>query len=676
MPHSLPKILTVDDRVENLVALERLLSGLAVEIVRAESGNEALKALLTEPPDSFALVLMDVHMPKMDGFETVALMRRDARYRDIPVIFLSAVHRDEYYQVRGIRTGGIDFLTKPIVPEILIGKVTLFLELFHGRMAMRAESERRKAWEGALEDRVGRGTSALEESESRYRRMMEALGDPVYICRCDHRIAYLNPAMAERIGTDAPTGACHAVLHGFEGLCSWCDLDCVLGGTSIEIDIMSPLDGRAYRAKSMPIQYGDQGILKMTILRDMTDYLNAMEEKKRADARLWQMRKMESMGTLAGGIAHDFNNILASIIGNTELAMGEAEADGPMGEYLREIFAGARRARDLVRQILTFSRQTDETPGPLPLGPLVKETLKLLRASVPSTIDIRHHVLSDAKVLSPLSYLDQVLLNLCTNAAQAMEETGGVLEVGLTDVERDDGGDAVQARPGKAVKLTVSDTGRGIPPEIRERIFEPYFSTKKAVGGTGLGLAVVHGIVSKLGGRVMVESREHRGTVFTVYLPAAEAPDAPAPCREETVPTGNERILLIDDEPPVARMSRQMLERLGYRVTVATDSREALEVFRVRPGDFDLVKTDMTMPHLTGDRLAVEVMKIRPDIPVILCTGFSKKISEASVRKMGIKALVYKPLVMADLARVVRSVLDEARAAAQSKGTGRIEGLK
>ena len=392
----------------------------------------------------------------------------------------------------------------------------------------------------------------------------------------------------------------------------------------------------------------------MAVKRDVTHDVET-------ERRLQQAQKMEAIGTLAGGIAHDFNNILSSVIGYTELALDEVEKGSHLEDNLQEVFTAGKRARDLVKQILTFARQADEEIKPLEVKTIAGEALKLLRASIPATIEIRQRIESESLIMGDPTQVHQVFMNLCTNAAYAMEDQGGVLEVGLIDVAVDSNfiTTAENLKPGDYIKLWVSDTGTGISPDIIESIFEPYFTTKAPGEGTGMGLAMVHGIIDSYGGEVLVESGPGRGTVFTVYLPIVKKRDRSRLYRRESLPAGGERILFVDDEPPIAKMGGMILERLGYRVTVRTSSVEALGLFRSRPDDFDLVITDMTMPNKTGDKLAAELMLIRPDIPIILCTGYSKKISDDRAAGIGINAFVYKPVAKADLALTVRKVLDD-----------------
>jgi PAS domain S-box-containing protein len=391
----------------------------------------------------------------------------------------------------------------------------------------------------------------------------------------------------------------------------------------------------------------------------------AEEMQRLAEAKLRQAQKMEALGTLAGGIAHDFNNILGIITGYTELARMESTANSAIHGHLLEVQKAAYRAKELVKQILGFSRQVGQEKQPVPIGLLVKETMKMLRASIPSTIEIRSRLAGEALVESDPTQIHQVLLNLCTNAAHAMREHGGILEVSTRDMElapeevRFHSG----LKSGLYVELTVKDTGHGIDPDIQDRIFDPFFTTKEIHEGTGLGLSVVHGIVANHGGVIEVSSKIGEGSGFRVLLPAMRerVEDQGAEMAEQ--PRGTEHILLVDDEPPLAMVGKQTLERLGYRVVFQTSSLAAVEVFRGQQAGnpFDLLITDMTMPQMTGTELATALRQLQPDLPVIVCTGFSELLDAEKARSLGIDGYLMKPVLLDALARLVRSVLDERR---------------
>ena len=388
-------------------------------------------------------------------------------------------------------------------------------------------------------------------------------------------------------------------------------------------------------------------------IRDITDL-------KKLQIQLRQAQKMEAIGTLAGGIAHDFNNILSSVIGYTEMALEEADAGGRLRRYLDQIYKSGERARDLVNQILAFSRKQEQARKPVLVTPIIQEGIKLLRSSLPSSVQITRCITqTPVMILSEPTAIHQVLMNLCTNAAHAMREKGGILDIQLTqekvDLDREMYPFSLAA--GNYVKLTVSDTGHGIDASVMERVFDPFFTTKGPGEGTGLGLSVVYGIVRDHGGAIDIVSEVGKGTTVGVYFPLEEMEMPLQKHAPEQIPGGSERILFVDDEAALVELGDIMLTSLGYQVTSRTSSVEALELFRARPYDFDLVITDMTMPNMRGNDLARELLKIRPDIPIIVCTGFSEMITEEKAKALGIRRLVMKPIFTKDIARVIREVL-------------------
>ncbi len=401
-------------------------------------------------------------------------------------------------------------------------------------------------------------------------------------------------------------------------------------------------------------------------LTGIAHFARDITEQKEVERQLRQAQKLESIGILAGGIAHDFNNILTAIFGYGELLDMKLPESSPEREDLRQVLDAAHRARELVRQILTFSRSGERVFEPLALAPVVKEALKLLRASLPATIAIQQEIDRECRlVMADATQIHQVIMNLCTNAFHAMRETGGTLTVSLREVEvRSEGNELPtwhSPPPGVYLQLTVGDTGSGVPSYLTEKIFEPYFTTKERGEGTGLGLSVVHGIVLAHGGHIGVEGGEGRGAIFRVYLPAManqdEHPVSPA-VRLANISGAGERILLVDDELTLAQFEERALTAYGYRVTAVTSSEEAWEVFSARPRHFDLLMTDMTMPGLTGIELIERVRGVRRDLPVIVCTGFSDLIDDQRAREMDISALLMKPLTMRTLVKTVREALD------------------
>ena len=528
--------------------------------------------------------------------------------------------------------------------------------------AIMASDDRLKFFEGFIEDITERkqAEEVLRESEQKYRQLFATVSDAIMVFDAE-----------KKQFVDVNVAALH--LYGY---CKEEFLKLKLPSITAEPEktatsLNQVLSGEI---KGVPLRYHKKrdgtifpveistGSFKSGNRKMLCGVIRDITERKKIEKELLNARKMESIGNLAGGIAHDFNNILSSIIGFTELALDDVEKGSNLEDNLQEVYTAGKRARDLVKQILAFARQSDEERKPIQVDTIAKEMLKLIRSTIPTTIEIKENIKSDSLVMGNTSQVHQLFMNLCTNAAHAMEDAGGILEVGLTDVKyTDQSSTLLGLKTGNYAKIKVSDTGAGISPDIIDSIFEPYFTTKGVGEGTGMGLAMVHGIVETYGGEITVDSELGQGTTFSIYLPVTQKRKPYGQYEKDTLPSGTEHILLVDDELPIAKMGSQILERLGYRVTIRTSSFEALELFRSKPDEFDLVITDMTMPNMTGDELAMEMIARRFDIPVILCTGYSKKITAEKAAKIGIKAFAYKPVVKADLAKTVRKVLDEAK---------------
>jgi len=432
-------------------------------------------------------------------------------------------------------------------------------------------------------------------------------------------------------------------------------------------DVLELRDGRVFERFSQPQRVGGQCIGRVWSYRDITERRRAEQMRQELEAQLRQAQKMEAIGTLAGGIAHDFNNILYAIQGYAELVMDRLPVDSQAYEDQKEVLTASRRAADLVRQILAFSRRSKAELMPVNVADTAREVLKLIRASMPATIELRFEKNCDsAIILADPTQVHQVLMNLCTNAGHAMGDQPGTLEVRLRSevITPGDVRDHPSRNAGRYVVISVQDTGCGMLPEVVDRIFDPFFTTKDVGAGTGLGLSTVHGIVVGLGGEIRVESAPGSGTTFDVFIPQQQSPEEAQVQLNAAATCGNERVLLVDDEEALARMCGQGLSRLGYKVEPFVSSVEAMQRFAEAPDDFDLVITDHTMPQLTGSVMARRMLELRPDLPIILCTGYSEKVTPESIRELGIRALLEKPLAMRDLATAIRSVLDESLVAA------------
>ena len=398
---------------------------------------------------------------------------------------------------------------------------------------------------------------------------------------------------------------------------------------------------------------------KAILEKKVEERTQALAESER---QMQQVLKLQSIGTLAGGIAHDFNNILFPIIGYTELAMDDIPAESPARKSLEEVLKAASRAKELIQQILIFSRRNGSERKPIRVPIIIREALKLLRASIPTTIDIIADLEENCSlIMGNPTQMHQVVMNLCTNAYQAMHESGGEIHVRLSEVNigYEEMVQRIGIKMGPHLHLVVEDNGVGMDATVLERIFEPYYTTKEPGKGTGLGLSVIHGIVKNHGGFITVESRPGQGSSFHVYLPTIDEMEQAIEVENRVAETGSgERILLVDDEEPIVAMEKQMLEKLGYQVTACASSSEAWTVFSARPDQFDLMITDMTMPHMAGDWLSEKILDIRPNLPVILCTGHSDMIDENKAAALGIRKFVMKPVEKNELARAIRSALE------------------
>ncbi|MDY6822195.1 MAG: PAS domain S-box protein [Thermodesulfobacteriota bacterium] len=516
--------------------------------------------------------------------------------------------------------------------------------------------------------------NTILHAEQKYRKLFESIRDAILVTDIDRSIIDCNSAFTDIFGYAANEIKGKKTNYLYADAVQFQEMGNALKKHYGEAPFIKVVN---YKKKDGEVFSGETGVYFLRnrkgevlgfigLIRDITDKLKVEKEKEEIKEQLYQAQKMESIGTLAGGIAHDFNNILASIIGYTELALDEVEKDTTIEESLKEIYAAGARAKDLVRQILTISRHDKKEIKPIQVAPLIKEALKMLRSTIPTSIEFHENICSDPLVVqADPTHLHQVIVNLVTNARHAMAGETGMIEASVDTLcfEPDDIKNKYpDLRAGNYARITVSDNGSGIPKKYLEKIFDPYFTSKEKGEGTGLGLSVVHGIVKSHNGHITVYSEPGKGTAFHVYLPlvkkmaSADMPDRPA----DPLPTGKEHVLLIDDEPQIVKVQQQNLERLGYTVTTITNSVEALAAFRATPDRFDLIITDMAMPNMTGDRLAMGVKAIRSHVPLILCTGFSEKINGNS-ENLNIDGFLMKPFDKVKIAQTVRKVLDEAK---------------
>ena len=502
---------------------------------------------------------------------------------------------------------------------------------------------------------------ALRESEARYERLVELLPDGVIAYR-DGRITFANPAAARIGGVARPEEFLGQPVLGFVHPTSHAAtlerMRRVEAGEQVPFKaerLLRP-DGSTCPAElaAAPIGGGEA----VAVVRDLTERERAEADRAALEERLRQSEKLEALGTLAGGVAHDFNNVLAAILGHADALAAELPPGAPGREDAIQIATAARRAKGVVHQILAFARRRPTEARPVDVAAAIREELPLVRAAMPAQVEISSRLEPDAgAVRADPTHLHQILLNLCANARDAMQDGGGRLAIEVGRAEASAAGAPPGLAPGVHVRLAVRDSGAGMDAPTRARAFEPYFTTKPVGAGSGLGLSVVHGIAVSLGGAVTIDSEPGRGTTVSVWLPRLEhdASSLPAPAPEPR--GGNGTILLVDDDPPVARAIARILESLGYEVATCGDGTSALERFRAEPRRFDAVITDQTLPGLRGDQLTPALLELRPDVPVVICTGYSERLDEERARNLGAAALLMKPLDRAQLGEALRAVL-------------------
>ncbi len=533
--------------------------------------------------------------------------------------------------------------------------ITLFIILFVAFII---------SWNRTLQKRVNESTKELKKELNARVRLMTAIEqsqDGIFIISTEGILEYMNPSFERMSGysMEEVEGRHVSIIRSdrerpefFSEI--WSHL--VQGQVWRGQTTYRHKTGRDYEVDlSISPIYDDTGEMTgyVEVARDITEQL-LMEKQLR------QSQKLEELGTLAGGIAHDFNNILAAILGYAELAMPTLEKGSRAYSNLGRIINSASRAKEMVHQILVFSRRRKPDKNRVDMVPLLSEVINFLQMSLPSTIEMRSNInISEASIIGESSQVHQVITNLGTNAAYAMEEKGGILTLTLDRITLGD--DTIvnsgKLDPGAYLKIGVSDTGSGIPEDIINKIFDPFFTTKPQSKGTGLGLSMVHGIVGSMNGGIRVTSNPGEGTLFEIFLPEAEDEPRPENPVEDSVISGSGHVLLVDDEADMVSIGEQMLSELGYTVEGVYDSREALKRFKDAPRKYDLLITDQTMPHMTGDRLSRAIHKIRPDLPVVLCTGYSSALDNISPAEAGIRGILHKPFSMAELSRIISRVL-------------------
>lgn len=660
MPEDLPakkinhppcKIMIVEDEAVVALHLKMMLQELGYSVCSViSSGEEAVNEVEIHTPD---LIFMDIFLAgSIDGIEAATQI---CAKHHIPIIYITAYDDEDVIQ-RAKQTCPAGYLLKPYDKRQIRVTIEIARHIY-GMIIGRKKAE-----------------EEISRLNQRHRLILDAAADAIIVLDNSGKITYANPAAARMSGytiSELTGQDLHLTLHhsrpdGTPYLKNECPLlNFTQEGSinAVRYEVLWKKDRSCF-----PISYTTAAIVdqnapigSIITFRDITERQRIEQQNRTLEDRLRQLQKMEALGTLAGGIAHDFNNILGAMLGYAQLAIMDAPPGTDLANFLEGVLSAGNRAAELVKQILTFSRQLENEPKPIHIAPIIKEALKLLRSSIPSTIDIKHHFSEPiGPILGDPTQIHQVLMNLCTNASQAIGDRPGIISINLKEIlVTSSRTSPIFGLPeGRYVCLSIADDGPGINPEIQEKIFEPYFTTKAPGEGTGLGLATVHGIVQSHQGAIKLHSEPGCGTRFDIFLPRHYLPAKPEKDVQEAITVGSERILLVDDEEALIQMGARLLERLGYQVTARTSSLEALELFRAHPDRFDLVITDQTMPNMTGLGLAVELLRIKPDIPVILCTGFSTSVSPERIEKIGIKGLVMKPILVAELSKAIRKALD------------------
>lgn len=507
----------------------------------------------------------------------------------------------------------------------------------------------------------GQQVFTLQGAEQPYRILMEAMFEGALTVTADGSILYCNQRFAEMLR--APLS--RIIGSSFQEVMpaeEWRAFKALLDTRQKE-GCRGQYHLTNFEGQQIPV-YVSARSLRLQDVESFCIVVTDLTEQHTLEQQIRQAQKMEALGTLSGGIAHDFNNLLAAIIGFTELLQDDLPVENPGHHYAARVLEAGIRGRELVKHILTFARQAEQEKKPLRISSIVKESVKLLRASIPTTISINVNILSEsALILADPVQIQQVLMNLCTNAFNAMQDRGGAMDIELSDFSIGSGdANPYRIEPGLYMKLAVRDTGTGMPAHIMDRIFDPFFTTKAVGEGTGLGLSVVMGIIKQSGGYITVESEPGKGSTFAVYFPKVVGRAiADTPRREEVLPPGSERILFVDDEEALLELGEQLLTKLGYEVTSKVSSETALALIEENPSRFDLVITDQTLPEMTGAELAKKILAIRPNMPIILCTGFSHLVDAESVRTAGIRGFVMKPVTNSEIAKTIRNVLDEQK---------------
>ena len=651
-PTRTPRILIVEGQPDQLHTTMSLLTAEGYEAIGCSSVNEAVTHIQTM---GYGVAVVNLPLADLAGTEFLEQLKRSSG--TLMLILNTPSEASKTTNATGA-LGDLPFIERAHDPRE-------FLRQINRALCRQLDQVAKESGKTSAER-----TATPEEREERFRQLVDHIHEVFWLTSADQtQMFYVSPAYETIWGKSC--GSLYENPSSYLDSIDPEDFERIKQAFSNqatrpcheEFRIVRP-DGsiRWVLTRTFPVPNAEGQIYRVTGLsKDITERKRAEEALKKTERQYRQSSKMEAIGTLAGGIAHDFNNILTAILGYTELALATVPKESRTQRNLQEVLTAGHRAKHLVQQILTFSRQSGLEQKPVQIHRVVGEAMKLLRASIPTTIEIRQQINSESTILGDYNQMHQMIVNLCTNAEYSMRETGGFLSILLDDVDITEPSptEHPDLKPGAHVRLTVKDTGQGLSPETLERMFDPFFTTKPIGEGSGMGLAVVHGIITAHGGSISAESTQGNGTKIEVYLPTITEQSWKGTPSQEPLPYGKESILFVDDEEALVRLGQELLTHLGYTVEVRTSSVNALELFQADPNRFDLVITDQTMPNLTGEALTRELLRIRPGLPIILCTGFSHTLSAEKAKTLGIRAYLMKPLAIRDLAPIVRHVLDE-----------------
>lgn len=669
-------ILLVDDAPHAASSVSHVLKKTPAEVVLISYASTN-QSVISE--HDFALAVFDVRTSDAKRYAFASMLRESEKLKELPIIFILEEGTDATFPFTEYERAPVDYLTRPFPPAMLLNKVHLLLKLETQKTQFAELKSRLEQSEDTIQQMIQQRTAELKttirdlqselerrksaehatlKAKKEWQNIFDAIGHMTMIIDKNYTIVAANRATVERTGLSVESllgHKCHEIFHQSGRPIQACPVATITPEDNLHAKMAEvEIGGKTYIISCTPV-YDEGGNLDK-IIHIATD----ISKQKQMARELIQAHRMEAIGSLASGIAHDFNNILSAVLGYTELSLGSVEKGSELEQDLQQVYTAGIRARDLVKQILNFARKTDEEPKPVRIDIIAKEAVKFLRSTLPSSIEIKQRIKGSSFVMANPVKIHQLIMNLCTNAAHVMNDSG-VLGISLKEIilKEENLPTDKKMSSGSYLQFEVSDTGGGIHPDNLEKIFLPYFTTKNIHEGTGMGLAMARSIAEECGGHISVESELGNGSVFTVFLPSIneEKPHEKLQT-SDNLPSGTESILVVDDEPAICELLSRMLKAKGYTVTTESDSEKAYARFATHPEGYDLIVTDLTMPKMPGDVLTRKLRAVRKDIPIIIATGYSNRISEVQASELGISHLIIKPYAKAALLSTVRNALD------------------